>query len=178
MLKKGREGVLLACITAIVEGLCCPALRQKKKQDNWSWNQSFTSHQASPLSQAHYLQRHTHTPIKGILYILFTHTQKHTHPRRHTSSQRNHCSIMQTQHPAKNNVDYDPSTQRHCYLTLCVLQGKTKRVANELQVTAATCALSGGGEEACLFEMADFFTTQLLVRKRKTQRKCKCHPLF
>ena len=38
------------------------------------------------VSQAHYLQRHTLTPVKGILYRLFTHslTHRHTHLHTHT----------------------------------------------------------------------------------------------
>lgn len=39
--------------------------------------------QTSSLAQAHYLQRHTHTPTEGILYILFTHTETHSSTQTH-----------------------------------------------------------------------------------------------
>lgn len=66
---------------------------------------------ASSLSQsvrqAHYLQRHTHTPIKGILYILFTHTETHSSTRTHSRVVR---EIMVDVISGNNYVDDDPST--------------------------------------------------------------------
>lgn len=110
-------------------------------------------------------------PIKGILYILFTHILKHSHTHRHTSSQRNYFSIMQTYYLAIIMLTMIP-VHRGTATSPCpffrVKPSEIPVTLMKLQVTSAVCALSAGGTEAC-FETAAF-TTQLLVRQKQPKK--------
>lgn len=110
------------------------------------------THKTHPLSLRHAIYKGIHICQSKAYCTYYLHTQKYTHPRTHEQSEKllqYNADVLS----GNNYVDYDPSTQRHCYLAPCILQGKTKLKtgrANELRVTGAVRALSAGGKEARL----------------------------
>lgn len=151
--------------------------KKKKKTKNKKLVMESVIHKkASSLSQsvrqAHYLQRHTHTPIKGILYILFTHTETHSSTRTHTSSQRNYGRRNIWQYLCWRWSQYvEALLPPDLHGKNKFKTNKTKKTRthyNELLVTAAASASYSGWV---------VLRTQLRGLENKRRRNWKCHPL-
>lgn len=86
------------CCDMLLEGLCCPALHHQKKGKKIGHGTSHSQNSLGILSLSvrHTIYKGIHIRQSKAYCTYYLHTQKHTHPHRHTSSQRNHCSIMQT----------------------------------------------------------------------------------
>lgn len=84
----------------LLEGLCCPCPSTRKNGKKIGHGTSLTQNLRHPVTLRHIIYKGRHIRQRKAYCTHYLHTQTHTHPRRHTSSQRNYWRIKQTQYLA------------------------------------------------------------------------------